>query len=87
MKTNQHYFAFIIERLSALYKADISFRKSIANYPIAKMAENIRIRNQRNLLSLPSEFSLSSHLPISAQVLYKLQNLQFVSLLLQQYYL
>jgi len=66
MKTNQHHFTSIIERLSALYKADISFEKRIANYLISKIAENIRISNKKNLLFIPLEFSLSSNLPINA---------------------
>ena len=61
MKTNQHNFASIIERLSAQYKVDNSFEQSIANYPSVKIAENSR---QRNLLSLLLEFSLSSSLHI-----------------------
>jgi len=71
MKTNQHHFAPIAERLSALYKVDISFKQSVTNYLIAKIAGNFRIRNQKNLLSLVLEFSLSSTLRISAQVLHK----------------
>ena len=67
MKTNQHHFASIIERLSALYKVDNSFEQSIANYPSVKIAENF---SQRNLLSLLLEFSLSSslHVPCTSFV-------------------
>ena len=61
MKTNQHHFASIIERLSALYKVDNSFEQSIANYPSVKIAENFW---QRNLISLLLEFSLSSSLHV-----------------------
>jgi len=71
MKTNQHHFTSIIERLSALCKIDISFKQSIANYLIAKIAGNFRIRNPKNLLSLLLEFSQSSNLPISAHILHK----------------
>ena len=67
MNTNQHNFASIIERLSALCKVDNSFEQSIANYPSVKIAENFR---QRNLLSLLLEFSLSSslHVPCTSFV-------------------
>ena len=67
MKTNQHHFAAIVERLSAQYKVDNSFEQSIANYPSVKIAENFR---QRNLLSLLLEFSLSSslHVPCTSFV-------------------
>ena len=63
MKTNQHHFASIIERLSAQYKEDSSFEQSIANYPGVKIVENFR---QRNLLSLLLEFSLSSSLHVAS---------------------
>ena len=55
MKTNEHHFASIIERLSAQYKEDNSFEQSIANYPGVKIAENFR---QRNLLSPLRIFAL-----------------------------
>ena len=77
MKTNQHHFASIIERLSAQYKEDSSFEQSIANYLGVKIVENFR---HRNLLSLLLEFSLSSslHVPctsfvqVTKSVIYKL---------------
>ena len=67
MKANQHNFASIIERLSALCKVDNSFQQSIANYTNVKTAENFR---QRNLLSLLLQFSLSSslHVPCTSFV-------------------